>query len=409
MTSEITLFVNPTAGRGRGAHAAQPAAHALREAGFAVRTVVGSEAPDALARAREAVAGGTGALIAVGGDGMVSLALQAVAGTGTPLGVVAVGTGNDFARASGLPVRAPAEAGRVIARALKGGCGREIDLARVTRVPAFPGPRGAGDTPGPETGPADPAGPEADGPESVGTPQDPLAGAGERRHWFGTVLASGFDSRVNDRGNRMRHPAGRLKYDLAMLAELAALRTVPYRLTLDDGEGGEARRIVETEAVLVAVGNGSSYGGGMRICADASMTDGLLDVTVVGACSRTTLLRVFPRVYKGTHLGGVVNVPSGPRRLARTLATLSVVSAARCAFLPPPCDCTHQTPWPPAWRPDDATLTTPPSHPAVTVHRVRAVTVEARDVTAYADGEPLGALPLRAEAVPGAVRLLMGD
>ncbi|MGW7515399.1 diacylglycerol kinase family protein [Streptomyces sp. NPDC054796] len=353
MTSEITLFVNPTAGRGRGAHAAQPAAHALREAGFAVRTVVGNDAPDALARAREAVAGGTGALIAVGGDGMVSLALQAVAGTGTPLGVVAVGTGNDFARASGLPVRAPAEASRVIARALKGGCGREIDLARVTRVPAFPGPRGADDTPGPETG-SEAASPEASGPESVGAPTDPLAGAGKRRHWFGTVLASGFDSRVNDRGNRMRHPAGRLKYDLAMLAELATLRTVPYRLTLDGGdggEGGEPRRIVETEAVLVAVGNGSSYGGGMRICADASMTDGFLDVTVVGACSRSTLLRVFPRVYKGTHLG----------------------------------------------------------HPAVTVHRVRAVTVEARDVTAYADGEPLGALPLRAEAVPGAVRLLMDD
>ncbi|PWS39733.1 sphingosine kinase, partial [Streptomyces sp. ZEA17I] len=82
MTSEITLFVNPTAGRGRGAHAAQPAASALRDAGFSVRTVLGEDAGDALRRAREAVAAGTGALIAVGGDGLVSLALQAVAGTG---------------------------------------------------------------------------------------------------------------------------------------------------------------------------------------------------------------------------------------------------------------------------------------------------------------------------------------
>ena len=217
MTSEITLFVNPTAGRGRGAHAAQPAASALRAAGFSVRTVLGENADDALTRARAAVEAGTGALVAVGGDGMANLALQAVAGTRTPLGVVAVGTGNDFARALGLPVRDPAAAGRLVAEALKGARLRDIDLGRVG-----------------------------------GT-------------WFGTVLASGFDSRVNDRGNRMRWPAGRFKYDLAMLAELAAFKPIPYRITLDDGA------VREIEATLVAVGNGSSYGGGMKICAGADI------------------------------------------------------------------------------------------------------------------------------------------
>jgi diacylglycerol kinase (ATP) len=294
VTSEITLFVNPTAGRGRGAHAAQPAARVLREAGFSVRTVLGEDADDALRRAREAVGGGTGALIAVGGDGMMSLALQAVAGTRTPLGVVAVGTGNDFARALGLPVREPAAAGRIVAEALKGEQIREVDLGRV----------------------------------------------GQK--WFGTILASGFDSRVNDRGNRMRWPSGRFKYDLAMVAELAAFKTVPYRITLDDGE------VREIEATLVAVGNGSSYGGGMRVCSGARMDDGLFDVTVVGDCTRTTLLKVFPQVYKGTHL----------------------------------------------------------SHPKVTTHRVRTITLQAEGVTGYADGEPMGALPLTAQCVPGAVRVL---
>ncbi|MFF2643789.1 diacylglycerol kinase [Streptomyces niveus] len=294
MTSEISLFVNPTAGRGRGARAAQPAARALRDAGYSVRTVLGSDADDALRRAREAVAAGTGALIAVGGDGLVSLALRAVAGTDTPLGVVAVGTGNDFGRALGLPVRDPAAAGRIAADALKNHTIRELDLGRV----------------------------------------------GGR--WFGTVLASGFDSRVNDRGNRMRWPTGRFKYDLAMVAELAAFRPVPYRITLDDG----AER--EIEATLVAVGNGPSYGGGMRICADAVMDDGLFDVTVVGECSRATLLKVFPRVYRGTHL----------------------------------------------------------SHPVVTVHRTAKITLAAPGLTGYADGEPLGPLPLTAQCVPGAVRVL---
>ncbi|MFD5000564.1 diacylglycerol kinase [Streptomyces buecherae] len=296
MTSDITLFVNPTAGRGRGARAAQPAARVLRDAGFRVRTVLGADAGDALSRARAAVAGGTGALVAVGGDGMTSLALQAVAGTGTPLGVVAVGTGNDFAQATGLPVRDPGAAARLIAASLKSDGGRPVDVGL------------AGET------------------------------------YFGTVLASGFDSRVNDRGNRMRWPTGRFRYDLAMVAELAGLRTFPYRLRLDDGPEREV------EATLIAVGNGASYGGGMRICGGARLDDGLFDITVVGPCTRGTLLRVFPRIYRGTHLG----------------------------------------------------------HPAVTTYRAARVSLAAPGLTGYADGEPLGPLPLTAVTAPGAVRLLGG-
>ncbi|MGW3681482.1 diacylglycerol kinase [Streptomyces prasinus] len=294
MTSEITLFVNPTAGRGRGARAVRPAASALRAAGFSVRTVLGEDAADALARARGAVEEGTGALIAVGGDGMVNLALQAVVGTGTPLGLIAAGTGNDFARALGVPLRDPAAAGRMIADALKRGRVRDIDLGRV----------------------------------------------GDR--WFANVLASGFDSRVNDRGNRMRLPVGRFRYDLAMVAELTALRPIPYRITLDDGA------VREVEATLVAVGNGPSYGGGMRVCPDADLTDGLLDVTVVGACGRARLLQIFPTVYRGTHV----------------------------------------------------------DRPEVSVFRASRVELAAEGVTGYADGEPLGPLPLTVRSVRGAVRVV---
>ncbi|MFC9338963.1 diacylglycerol kinase family protein [Streptomyces sp. NPDC057020] len=329
MTSELTLFVNPTAGRGRGSHAAQPAARALRDAGFSVRTVLGHTADDALRRAREAVAAGTGALVVVGGDGMVSLALRAVAGTRTPLGIIPAGTGNDFARALGLPLGDPAAAARVTARILGTTGARAVDLGRIGTGGDT---AGAGDTGG--------GGDVARGRDIAGA-GDTAGGSGTGR-WYGTVLASGFDSRVNDRGNRMRLRAGRFTYDLAILAELAGFRPVPYRLTLDDG------RVVETDATLVAVGNGSSYGGGMRICADARLDDGLLDVTVVGDCDRRTLIKVFPRVYKGTHL----------------------------------------------------------SHPKVTTYRVRSLTLEAPDTTGYADGEPLGSLPLTVSCVPGALRVL---
>ncbi|MEV1011473.1 diacylglycerol kinase [Streptomyces sp. NPDC049881] len=294
MPGELTVLVNPVAGRGRAARAARPALDALAATGMPVRTLVGADAADALRQARRAVADGAAALIAVGGDGMASLALQAVAGSDVPLGLVAAGTGNDLARACGLPLGDPAAAGRGLAAALAAGAYRRIDLGRI------------------------------------------------RDTWFGGVLATGFDSRVNDRGNRMRRPRGRLRYDLALVAELAAFRPLPYRMRLDDGPWQEL------DATLIAVGNGPSYGGGMRICPDAALDDGRFDVTVVGPCSRATLVRVFPRVFKGTHL----------------------------------------------------------SHPVVTVHRAARVALDAPGVTGYADGEPLGPLPLTATCVPGAVRLL---
>jgi diacylglycerol kinase (ATP) len=158
--------------------------------------------------------------------------------------------------------------------------------------------------------------------------------------WFAGVLGSGFDSMVNERANRMSWPTGRSRYNLAILAELRVFRPVPFVLELD-GERWE------TEAMLVAVGNGSSYGGGMRVCPDARLDDGLLDVTVLGPISKPEFLRVFPSVYKGTHV----------------------------------------------------------HHRAVTVRRARTVVLSSPGVTAYADGERVAALPVRCDAVPAALQV----
>ena len=109
-------------------------------------------------------------------------------------------------------------------------------------------------------------------------------------------MAAGFDSLVTDRTNRMRWPHGRMRYNLAMLAELSKLRLLPFRMPFDDGDE------IATDLTLAAFGNTRSYGGGMLICPDADHDDGQLDITMVHSASRTRLIRLFPTVFKGTHV-----------------------------------------------------------------------------------------------------------
>ncbi len=258
MTRCLALLVNPTSGKGRGGRLLDPVADRLRHSGIDVDVVVGRDADEAFDRLRNRVAAGVDGVVAVGGDGLLNLALQVVAGTDVPLGIVPAGTGNDIARALGLALDDPVAA---------------VDLAVAGR-----------------TRPVD------------------LGRASGR--WFAGVLGSGFDSMVNERANRMTWPSGRSRYNLAILAELRTFKPVPYTLELD----GETW---QTEAMLVAVGNGSSYGGGMRVCPDARLDDGLLDVTVLGPISKLEFLRVFPTVYKGTH----VDHPAVTVRRARQVSS----------------------------------------------------------------------------------------
>ena len=249
MIREIALLANPAAGHGKAMKAAERARARFAAKGVAVRDLRGNSPEHSRELALQAVTDGVDALVVVGGDGMIHLALPAVVGTSTPLGVIPAGTGNDQAREHGWP-RTSAEdaADVVIAGKLK-----DIDI-------------GVAET--------------SDG----------------RTTYFGSVLASGFDSLVSDRTNRMRWPHGRARYNVAMLAEFVNLRPLPFRVTLADGT------VIEKDVLLVAVGNTKTYGGGMRICPDADPTDGLLDVTVGGATSRRKVLAQFPSVYKGTHV-----------------------------------------------------------------------------------------------------------
>jgi diacylglycerol kinase (ATP) len=250
-SDDIAVLANPSAGRGRHRDLVPEVVRRLGGAGRPVRLLEARSSEEAEKACHRAVTDGAAAVVAVGGDGTVHQALQAVAERPVGFGVVPAGTGNDFAACTGVPAD-PIRAAEAIAAAVREGRHRPIDLARVT-----------------------------------GTD-------GEVR-WFGAVLAAGFDAMVNERANRMRWPRGPRRYDLAILLEMARLRPRFYALELDGADHS-------FEGTLVAVGNCASYGGGMRIVPAADPADGLLDVAIAAPLGRIALARLKPRLDRGTHV-----------------------------------------------------------------------------------------------------------
>lgn len=300
----LTLLVNPSAGGGRAHLHAGVVERQLRRAGAEVRVRAAGSAQELRALADDAVAecragidtGQACAVVAVGGDGTVHTVLQAVGDSGVPLGVVAAGSGDDAARAWGLPRAEPDAAAQVLLHSRP----RPMDLT------------GARTDDG-------------------------------RMFWFGTVVAAGFDARVSERALSLQRVPAVLRYVVAVVAELRHFRPLTYELEVD----GET---IRTEGMLVAVANSASYGGGMRVCPDARPDDGLLDVLLLDSMPTADFVRVFPRVYRGTHV----------------------------------------------------------THPAVHIRHARQVRIDGNDVIAFADGEPLARLPLTVQVRPGALQVLGG-
>ncbi len=294
----LVVAINPEASFGRGKGIGPIVMKSLREAGFEVQECIESNF-EKLVSSTSAALKSTRAkgLVVVGGDGMVNLGVNLVAGTDIPLGIVPSGTGNDMARGLGIPVSDTLGAIALLLRALDGEP-RVVDAGQMT---------------------------SADG----------------SRRWFACVFSAGFDAIVNERANLMHWPKGRQRYNLALLRELALLKPISYNLEVD-GKKEEAR------AVLVAVANNASFGGGMKITPDALLDDGQLDLFVVQPLSRTAFLRIFPSVFKGTHV----------------------------------------------------------RDPRVSIRRASKVKVSAPDIVAYADGERVSELPIEVEIVPGSLRVL---
>jgi diacylglycerol kinase (ATP) len=291
------LVANPTAGGGRAGRLLAGVTERLAAGGVSVERHPTRSLEDARLAACEA-AGSVDAVVAVGGDGTVGACAAGLADAGpgarAALGVVPAGGGNDAARSLGLPASDPLAA----AGLLPGLRRRPADLATV-------------------------------------------AGRADLN-----VAGAGLDSEVNRVANQRLGWAGnRPRYIGAVLAQLAVGRTAAFRLVLDG-------RAVEVRGWLVAVANGPSYGGGMRVAPQASLDDGLLDVVVIADIGKLEFLRTFPKVFSGRHV----------------------------------------------------------DHPAVTVHRAAHVELDAdRALAVYADGEPAGTLPATFEVRPAAVAVLAAD
>lgn len=240
------IIANPTSGQGRGSRVLAETLEYLDFLQQRYRVIATDSLQGSLNELNKCNFEEYERLLVVGGDGMLHHVINSVAEHDAmaeiSIGLLPAGTGNDFARALGLELK----------RAIN-----NID-SYIQRKP-----------------------------ENVD-----IGLVNGRR--FGAICSTGFDSLVNERANRMSWPKGKRKYDLAMLQELPRFKARRYEIEIDG-------KLIETQAMLIAVANGSSYGGGMKVCPDANLHDGMLDVMILHPVPKGEFLRIFPKVYSGAH------------------------------------------------------------------------------------------------------------
>ena len=252
---KLVVVINPSASFGNRRSVGPALVSTLRGLGHEVTSLTEPSFAELNEAARKAIAKKPDAFIVVGGDGMVSLGVNLLAKTKVPLGIVPSGTGNDMARALGIPFDNTEAAVETLVAALAAGP-RTIDAGLIRHV----------------------------------------SESGEKKEtWFACALSAGFDAVVNERANTMTRPKGPSRYIIALVLELITLKPIEYALTLDGV-------VTTTKAALISIGNGVSLGGGMKITPDAKLDDGLLDVLVVQPLGRVAFMRIFPRVFKGEHV-----------------------------------------------------------------------------------------------------------
>ena len=240
MSRTFALLVNPASAGGRALTALPRVHQVLDELGAVHRTVTTRSIDHAYSEAMAAAEAGE-TILALGGDGLLRPVAGALKHTGSALGIVPCGRGNDLARMLGVPTD-PADAARLAVQ----GDERLLDVASVE-----------------------------------GTP-------------YMGVASFGFDSDANRIANEAKLVRGDAVYVYAALRALATWKAARFRVRIDDVHH-------EFIGCTVAVGNSRVYGGGMYVLPEAEIDDGRLDVMFVRDASKPRLLALLPRVFKGTH------------------------------------------------------------------------------------------------------------
>ncbi len=284
------FVVNPTSGRGRGVRLWDrygPKGHDT--------SVLFTQGPgDARRLAAEAAKGGAELVVACGGDGTIGEVAAGLLGSDATLAALPFGTGNDFCRTLGFGV--DMEAALAV-----------LSTGRRTTL------------------------------DAIGWKTETCDGLAIN------VCGCGFDAMVADRINRgFRMLSGTAAYVGGVLDTLRTFKPMTLKLTIDDEK-------IEVGAMLCAIANAQSYGGGMKIAPNAAIDDGWLDVIVVQEVGRLEFLKAFRSVFAGTHL----------------------------------------------------------NHPRVMSWRARRIVVESQaPVPTLADGELIGQTPVKFEVKPAALTIL---
>ena len=268
----VAMIGNPVSGKGRGAKHGAQVLEALNRGGerygFDVIDLTGDGFEGSLANARGRM-DDYDELVVVGGDGMIALGANAVGASGKPLGIVPVGSGNDFARGLGLPVNRIPTAVEGIVGAIVRGSHADVDMGRVRSLP----------------------------PDHMRDAAEARAahGADAIDRFYGGMLNCGLDASINDRANHSRLPGGSLRYFMAVLAEVTHLKRYGYHVkaTLTDGSV-EERDIISP---MLTVANSRHIGGGLEVSPYSRFADGLLDMVWID--HMPTLMEIADAISKG--------------------------------------------------------------------------------------------------------------
>ena len=292
----VLLLLNPAARQARALRHAQRRIeeHQDQHQGVHLDLIVPDSGDQAaqLDQAHAAVEEGVDVVVACGGDGMVSSGISLVAGRGTPLGIIPTGSGNDFARAAGVPRRREPALQRVLDALSQPQLPvRAVDALRV-HVEAHEDGCGCGDEGG-------------DGDAGHG---------GARWRWAANSVNIGFDARVNQRANAQPKVPRRLRYLVALAQEVPRFAPMRFDAQFDDAAAAHI------DSALICIQNGATIGGGIPLAPGARIDDGVADVSHVAPLSRAGLMVLFPMLVLGMH---------------RWLRPLTTLRARRCRIRVP--------------------------------------------------------------------------